>query len=223
MGKRIALINCINPQHQDSTPSMAVYEHPRKGGSGQDKLQVFCFGCKFHAWVTPDQIDLKPKEDIPGFKPKYEVQHADHTELITQFFLDRNFKKEDIPWSSLEMGNEVHPLPSPLGDTPGTIKPVLRQSSRPYMEWNLYDYKFNVVGKQRRYLDAKQPKTRYIQVGELPYPQIAHLSKHWFGDYEHDVRNLHLCESWVDAVWVSRQLKQPAMDRDWETHLPVYT
>lgn len=201
MGKRIALINCISPRHTDSTPSMAVYDQ------GQDKLQVFCFGCGYHAWVYPTEIDLtNPQEDRPRSTVLPTSEPADHKQLVTQFFLDRNFKENKIPWGSIRMGNEVRPVSNyPESRSISVYK-------RPYMEWDLLDKYWIVRGIQRRYLDDGKPmqpnkvgacqrklsKTKYIPVnGEYADVAWTFITKRWYDA-------LHITESWIDAHWVKQ-------------------
>ena len=185
MSNRIALLQCINPSHRDSTPSMAVHDHslnPGKAVDGKDKLQVFCFGCKFYAWVTREELNLNPTNRL--FKRKFinEVIGADNTDLITKFFIDRNFDRKDIPWGELSMG----------------IESQVDLYLRPFMEWDLYNYRFNPMGKQRRYLDKSKPKTRY-----LPGPNGNYASIAWINLGEPGPRSLYICESWIDAQWVN--------------------
>lgn len=183
MGKRIALVQCINPRHNDSTPSMAVYEQ------GEDKLQVYCFGCGYHAWVSPDEVELNTHRTIfDNGEPKEDgtlTEPADHRQLVTQFFLDRNFKQENIPWGSITMGNEWNML-----------------FDRPFMQWDLLDENLLVHGKQRRYLDTGTPKTKYIPMNGK-YADVAWINsnEHWLCDGR--LRELNICESWVDSQWVN--------------------
>ena len=201
MGKRIGLVQCINPQHNDSTPSMAVYEH------GQDKLQVFCFGCKYHAWVTPDKIDFNQKNYTSSGSSvgdKQWVNYAivtpvDHKELVTQFFLDRNFKENDIPWGQIEMGNE---LTTSVDWDYSNGRYGYRE--RPYMQWSLYSAASQLLGFQRRYLDDRKPKTKYLPTKSGRYADVA-----WINSYY--TVNLHICESWIDAQWVRKQNEASVM------------
>jgi len=176
MGQQVGLTHCINPAHDDSTPSMAVYDH------GKGKLQVFCFGCQYYGWVDKHEIDVVPPAQ--GKKNMHLVtEAADHHDLVKEFFLVRNFEVEYIPWGHLSMGDERH-----------TEK--LIQRPRPYMEWYLYDQEFNVTGVQRRYLDEETPKTRYLQVNDLPYPRVTWLYR------TGNPSVLHIAESWVDGQWL---------------------
>ena len=186
MGKQINLINCINPQHADSTPSMAVYDH---GGA---KLQVYCFGCHYHAWVNPTDIELINIKKENSKRVDVAVESADHTNLVAQFFLDRNFEEDRIPWGRLRMGDENWRWID--GET--YIDKAIKLKPRPYMEWDLYDESFNVRGVQRRYLDDGKPKTRYYPDKGGNYADVAWTSIGYSA--------LHITESWIDAQWVTQ-------------------
>lgn len=171
MAQRLALVQCINPAHKDDTPSMAVYDH------GKKKLQVFCFGCKFHGWVTPSQInttsnttDTKVSKDVvvTGIHlPTGVIQQK-----VKDFFTQRNFA--DIPWKYLTYGSEV-----------------FGNKIRPYVKWTLYDFNSHIVGYQFRFLDEEKPKIKTMPVGGK-YPQFAWHNPTMLG-------GVRITESWVDA------------------------
>lgn len=185
VGKLLGVTRCVNPAHNDSDPSMAVYDH------GKDKYQVFCFGCKHHGWVSPDEVDLAISLPSPKRDYTYLTVNEDQTEPIIKFFLDRNFQELNIPWGSIDMGVELQEQ----SDNPHAMK--YKICSRPYMEWDLYNYRFNSMGRQRRYLDNRKPKTRYFPGGNGNYAEVAYID---LGDP--GARALHICESWIDAHWV---------------------
>lgn len=178
MAQRLALVPCINPQHKDDTPSMAVYDH------GKKKLQVFCFGCKFHGWVTPSQLstipnttDTKVSKDVVvtgGHVPTKEVQ-----ERVVRFFTDRNFWVRSIPWQYITYGSGV-----------------FGSKIRPYFRWALHDFDSNTIGYQTRFLDDEKPKIKTEPVGGK-YPQYAWHNPRVDG-------GVRITESWVDAQWLEQ-------------------
>lgn len=195
MAKRVGLTQCINPQHRDSTPSMAVYDHGK-----EDKLQVFCFGCKFHAWVTPEQVPVNKEDKGAKDKPVPIVTYGDNQtvkEQVDQFFKDRNIK---TPWHLIKWGTESPPYFSSSF------------SQRPFIEWDLLSSNGIVKGSQRRYLDDKTPKTKYFPDKEGNYAKEAWVKFNYTyvannPRYKWPVTTtLAICESWVDAVFVNQRL-----------------
>lgn len=179
MAQRIALVPCINPLHQDDTPSMAVYDH------GKKKLQVFCFGCKFHGWVTPSQLSTTPNTTdtkvskgvvvIGEHLPANEI----HTRVI-QFFADRRFDLKTVPWRYITWGSGI-----------------FGNKIRPYFRWSLHDFNSNTIGYQTRFLDTEKPKIKTEPVGGK-YPQYA-----WHNPVIDGF--VRITESWVDAQWLDQK------------------
>lgn len=180
MATRIALVPCINPAHQDSTPSMAVYDH------GKSKLQVFCFGCKYHGWVTPSDITLSGVEVSFGNYQRQEPQ-GEHLplnqvqEMVKYFFMDRHI--DCVPWGHLIYGTDV-----------------FNNVIRPYMMYDLHDIHSNIIGQQYRFLDTLKPKVKTVAGGGR-YPSYA-----WWRPELINVRcnTIRVVESWVDAVFLEQ-------------------
>lgn len=182
MATRIALVPCINPAHADSTPSMAVYDH------GKSKLQVFCFGCKYHGWVTPSAILTGTHRPTRGECGELPVQGEYISPELVQdkvekFFMERNI--EHIPWGHITYGCE-------------NFTGVLR----PYMVYALYDLDSNTIGRQYRFLDTLKPKVKTVASGGR-YPAYA-----WWRPelIESTGSAIRVVESWVDAVFLDQCL-----------------
>ena len=137
MAKRIGLSTCINPTHNDKTPSMAVYDH------GKDKLQVFCFGCKYHAWVYPENIEIQERKERGKITPEYTTQYPLKEKYIRDYCEKRN---------CLEHYKELYEIANPVWE-----------GERPQLSWSIYTWEGQYIGKQVRYLDNKKPKTRYVE------------------------------------------------------------
>lgn len=165
MGKRVAITQCINPAHNDSSPSMAVYDH------GQDKLQVFCFGCKYHAWVYPEQVELTtPKEytsatpgmstrqPLPVNRADYGYLYNDIESAVHTYCTDRSLSVMDgqLLLDRVRVGVDAR--------------------HRMYMEWSIYTLIGKYVGTQTRYLDDAQPKTRYSKGIDIDNTHMLYYS-----------------------------------------------
>lgn len=180
MAQRIALVPCINPAHKDDTPSMAVYDH------GKEKLQVFCFGCKYHGWVTPSEVVDTAGKATKTYKTAEQEPTGVHRSLgevrmaVESFFTDRGFRLSGIPWAHIIYGSDV------FGDR-----------IRPYLRWALLDWDNNTIGYQVRFLDEHKPKIKTISVGGK-YPSVA-----WLGASRDRDAGVRIVESWVDAVYIN--------------------
>lgn len=177
MAQRIMLTRCINPRHKDDTPSMAVYDH------GKKKLQVFCFGCKYHGWVSPTDIIDTPGSVVKTQDTEVKETQGQHISLeivghmVDQFFNNRHITQ--VPYHLITYGTD-------------TFNNVIR----PYFKYALLDEHQNTIGYQVRFLDTHKPKVKTISVGGK-YPQYA--------VYNHTAQNdnVRITESWVDAVYLT--------------------
>ncbi len=197
MSERIGLTHCINPNHNDKTPSMAVYDH------GKDKLQVFCFGCKYYAWVHQENIQLVKPNNI---KSVYEIGQvtvdaadwnviktydADIGLMVREYCTKRNLTSVDAQLLLDQI-------------TMGTNEP----QGRPFMSWNIYNYNGGYRGYQRRFLDDQQPKTDYctgmvIQNRYTLYTTDLVPYNKPEGEYD-----IAICESAFDTFWVKQTVPE---------------
>ena len=187
MGERIALTQCINPNHDDSTPSMAVYDH------GKDKLQVFCFGCKYHAWVDPIDIDLKPHIErtnnyVPGTDTGTlcDINSCSTVKpRLSKYCRDRNLSDSSV---------------DALYD-----RVTIGYDGRPYMEWSIYDITGKYVGWQRRYLDDEHPKTRYSKGINIDNTSMLYTTSLVTNSMDYgDARAIYIAESAFDVFWLQQ-------------------
>jgi hypothetical protein len=162
---------------------MAVYDH------GKSKLQVFCFGCKYHGWVTPSDLSLGKSSETEvscGNYPQQEPQ-GEHLplnqvqDMVKYFFRDRNIDRP--PWGHIVCGTDV-----------------FNNVIRPYMMYHLTDIHSNIIGQQYRFLDTLKPKVKTVAAGGR-YPSYAW----WRAELiEVEGSNIRVVESWVDAVFLEQ-------------------
>jgi hypothetical protein len=205
------MMRCLNPAHNDRDPSMAVYDH------GQEKLQVYCFGCHYHAWVLPEDIHSwnKPGSLTVGdvstlvtnagsiqYTPKSSRLFSDEMgDELTQFFRQRNMY---VPASKHNITYGVEPGGVPTGSG------LLCADGRSFMEWSVYDLFSTKICSQRRYLDTLRPKTRYIDGHPNNQEQLFSTTL-TNGFYSDGV--LHICESAIDCVFVDQCIDHDKINR----------
>ena len=193
MSKKLRTIRCINPLHNDSTPSMAVYD------SGGDKLQVYCFGCHYHGWVTQGDIPAPITQANPATyvdnREWLPFSQCTFSHTVMKFFEERNIDVYKL--SGLENTEDFN----------FTIR------------WSIYELTHHsslvYVCDQERYLASSfrcgRPKTKYtniknkITTGSKLYTSSIFDDTSTQGTVLLGEYKLLIAESIIDAVFLEQK------------------